>query len=156
MKNDITSVINAVALSKNVIKNIKENLFWAFFYNMICIPLAAGVFISLLNWALNPMIGAGAMSLSSLFVVGNALRLNLFKPLYLANNQKVIKLKGMMCHHCEKRVENALKKLPFILTAVADYKKGEVVITVDGTLDESIIKDCINNEKYKFIKIKEK
>ncbi len=156
MKNDLTSIINAVALSKNVIKNIKENLFWAFFYNMICIPLAAGVFISLLNWALNPMIGAGAMSLSSLFVVGNALRLNFFKPIYLENNQKVIKLKGMMCNHCEKRVENALKKLPFILTAVADYKKGQVVITVDGILDESIIKDCINNEKYKFIKIKEK
>ncbi len=156
MKNDLVSTANAISLSKSVIKNIKQNLFWAFFYNMICIPLAAGVFIRLFNLTLNPMIGAGAMSISSLFVVGNALRLNLFKPKRLSSNEITVKLKGMMCNHCEKRVENALKKLPFILTAVADYKKGNVSITFDGEFDANKIKQTINSEHYKFIKIKEK
>ena len=155
MKNDLTSVVNAIALSKNVMKNIKQNLFWAFFYNMICIPLAAGVFTSLFNWTLNPMIGAAAMSLSSIFVVSNALRLNFFKPKQINKNKKIIKLKGMMCNHCEKRVENALKNLPFIISAVADYKKGIVTVGFDGEFNQKLIKETIKKENYKFIKIKE-
>ena len=156
MKNDLISIVNAITLSKNVITNIKQNLFWAFFYNMICIPLAGGAFIPLLGLTLSPMIGAGAMSISSLFVVGNALRLNLFKPKRLRENEITVKLKGMMCNHCEKRVENALKRLPFILSATADYKKGIVEITYDGEFDDKQIKQAINSEHYKFIKIKEK
>ncbi len=155
MKNDLISTANAISLSKKVMTNIKQNLFWAFFYNMICIPLAAGVFIPLFNWTLNPMIGAGAMSLSSLFVVANALRLNLFKPKKLSVNEITVKIKGMMCNHCEKRVETALKKLPFVLTATAYYKKGIVNIIFDGEFDENKIKQTINSEHYKFIKIKE-
>ena len=154
MKNDLFSSVNAISLSKKVITNIKQNLFWAFFYNMICIPLAGGVFIPF-GITLNPMIGAGAMSISSLFVVGNALRLNLFKAKHLSTNERIVKLKGMMCNHCEKRVESALKKLPFILSATADYKKGIVTITFDGEFDENKIKQTINSEHYKFIKIKE-
>ncbi len=154
MKNDLVSIVDAISLSKKVITNIKQNLFWAFFYNMICIPLAGGAFIPF-GITLSPMIGAGAMSISSLFVVGNALRLNLFKPNQLSTNQKIVKLKGMMCNHCEKRVENALKKVPFILSATADYKKGIVTITIDGEFDDKQIKQTINSEHYKFIKIKE-
>lgn len=155
MKNNLLSAVNAIILSKKTIKNIKENLFWAFIYNAICIPLACGVFIPL-NITLNPMIGAAAMSLSSVCVVSNALRLNFFKEKALkTDNLLFIKVKGMMCGHCEKRVENALKKLPFVLSADANYKKGIVVLTFDKEYDLKKIKDCIKNENYKFIKLKE-
>lgn len=162
MKSDLLDAVTAVQLSHATIKNIKQNLFWAFFYNVCGIPLAAGVFYSVLGWKLNPMFAAAAMSFSSAFVVGNALRLKLFKPthqeLYAAKAaesikekdtipnkeeitmKKVLKIEGMMCNHCTGRVDKALNEMDGVSATVSlEDKCAEVELTKDVS-DEDLVK----------------
>lgn len=161
MKSDLLDAVTAVQLSHATIKNIKQNLFWAFFYNVCGIPLAAGVFYSVLGWKLNPMFAAAAMSFSSAFVVGNALRLKLFKPthqeLYAAKAaesikekdtipnkeeitmKKVLKIEGMMCNHCTGRVDKALNEMDGVSATVSlEGKCAEVTLTKDVSDDELV------------------
>lgn len=163
MKSDLLDSVAAVQLSKAVIRNIKQNLFWAFFYNAIGIPLAAGVFFTSFGLKLNPMFGAAAMSLSSFFVVSNALRLKLFQPSFQREaaplssedaavttiktiekeNQtmtKVMKIEGMMCTHCSGRVEKALNGLEGV-SAVVNLEEKSAVITLTAPVsDETLVK----------------
>ncbi len=157
MKSSITDVVSAIKISRATLKNIRENLFWAFLYNSLGIPLAAGVFISVFGWKMTPMFGALAMSLSSFCVVSNALRLNLVKlpKVSAVENglQKTVYIKGMMCEHCENRVQQVLLSVSGIVSAKADYKKGIAIIVTDGNVDEDKIINVVNAEDYKVKKI---
>ncbi len=171
MKNRLSDVPAAIRLSRTTLRNIHENLFWAFIYNTIGIPLAAGVFIPMFGWKLNPMFGAAAMSLSSFCVVSNALRLNLFK-LYSTKRDKkrrqkkrkvtagteplryTMKVKGMMCEHCEARVKKALETLPQVECAIPDHKTGLVEVTLKETVNVKILKKTVEAEDYKVLTIK--
>lgn len=163
----LTDVVNAIKISRATLKNIKENLFWAFFYNCLGIPLAAGVFISSLHLQMSPMFGAAAMSMSSVFVVTNALRLNLFK---LKNDfpneipkeetpeekeetcmEKTVKIDGMMCGHCENRVKIRLEKFPQVDSADVSCAKGTAVIHLNAELPDEEIKTAVEEEGYGFI-----
>jgi Cu2+-exporting ATPase len=147
MKSDLSDVPAAIGFSRKTMQNIRQNLFWAFFYNTLGIPLAAGVWIPIFGWQLNPMFGALAMSLSSFCVVSNALRLNLVKlgdekkiRSAAENEADIIRVKGMMCEHCERAVKETLEALPFISTAYPDYKNGTVRLEACGTVDMKLIK----------------
>lgn len=175
MKSRLIDVPAAIRLSRATLRNIHENLFWAFFYNVIGIPLAAGVWIPLFGWTLNPMFGAFAMSLSSFCVVSNALRLNLFK-MYKDTGSKsdreskgsvteeekhgdeehirTLKIKGMMCGHCEATVKKALEALPQINEAKVSYKDKTAVITLNSLLDNSKMIKAVEEQGYKVLKIK--
>ena len=170
MKSRLTDVPAAIRLSRATLRNIHENLFWAFIYNVIGIPLAAGVFIPFLGWQLNPMFGAAAMSLSSFCVVTNALRLNLFKlyrakPIKKETNKqkspiiqskkeqqdmkKTLKIEGMMCGHCEARVKKALEALESVSSAEVSHKTGTAVVTLNAeTADETLI-NAVQAQDYK-------
>lgn len=166
MNSRLSDVPAAIRLSRETLKNIKENLFWAFFYNMICIPLAAGVLIRPLGLQLNPMIAAAAMSLSSFTVVTNALRLNLFKPhdaskdkkkenLYKNGKEpmimeKTMKIDGMMCPHCEARVKKCLEELAFVDSAVVSHTAGTAVVT-GAELDEAAMKAAVTAAGYEVL-----
>ena len=170
MKSRLTDVSAAIRLSRAVIRNIKQNLFWAFIYNIIGIPLAAGAYAHLFGWTLDPMYGAAAMSLSSFFVVTNALRHNLInihdpkhdKPLKEpvgqldmtsgepSGERKTIRIKGMMCPHCEARVKSALEELPFVEEAVPSHEAGNAVVTLSGELSEKEVKAAIEKAGYKY------
>lgn len=172
MKSDLLDAVTAVKLSKAVIKNIKENLFWAFFYNSVGIPLAAGVFYSALGWSLSPMFGAAAMSLSSVCVVTNALRLKFFKVEHgkktvkddntnntrviddKANNKKQIVIKGMTCSHCTAAVEKALKEVEGVEVEKVDLDSKSAYIALDKPVEDKILKEVIKNAGYKVVKIK--
>ncbi len=153
----LSDVVAAIKLSKRTIRIIRENLFWAFFYNVIGIPLAAGAFISLLGWEMNPMFGAAAMSLSSFCVVSNALRLNFIN--IKANKskkenikmQKLIKIEGMMCPHCEARVKSLLEGLAEVESAEVSHKNGIAAITLNAKIDDSTIKELIEANGYKVV-----
>ena len=163
----LTDVSAAVRLGRQVLKNIHENLFWAFFYNALGIPLAAGVFISAFGWKLNPMFGAAAMSLSSFCVVSNALRLNLFnihstkrdkkikhknkKTKEIKPMQKTVKIEGMMCPHCEARVKKILEALPEIDEAVTSHTEGTAVLTLNAEISDDALRSVIEADGYKFI-----
>lgn len=168
MKSDLCDAVTAVKLSHAVIKNIKENLFWAFFYNVIGIPVAAGVLFIPLGIKLNPMLGAAAMSLSSVFVVSNALRLRFFKPVFASENtgnqhineekkedntmKKVITIEGMMCGHCTGRVEKALNAVDGINASVSlDDKKAYVTLSKDISDEE--LKNIVEKEGYTVISV---
>lgn len=167
MKSVLTDVSAAIRLSKLTIRNIHENLFWAFIYNIIGIPLATGIFINIFGWGLNPMFGAAAMSLSSFCVVSNALRLNLYditKPRFLKKikktkikeskekiMEKTFKVEGMMCPHCEARVKASLENLSEVETVVASSENGTVTITLKDEIDDKKIKEIIENAGYKYI-----
>ena len=166
MKSSLLDVPAAIRLSRSTLRNIHENLFWAFFYNTIGIPLAAGCFVGL-GLTLNPMFGAAAMSLSSFCVVTNALRLNLCK-LYdgshdrkrsqkARNGQddmvKTIHIEGMMCHHCEAAVQKALEAVDGVTSAQADHEKGIAVVTLSKKVDAAALKKAVRTEGYKFISI---
>jgi len=158
VKDSIAGVLSAVKLSKKVLKNIYENLFWALFYNVICIPLAAGVWININGMKLNPMIGAAAMSISSLFVVTNALRLNKVK---LTNNkeekkettrmEKTFKVEGMMCTHCSGRVKGALEQLGGVTEANVSHETGTATVKLSKDIPDSEIISTIEEAGYKVI-----
>ena len=174
MKSRLSDVPAAVRLSRATLKNIHENLFWAFFYNVIGIPLAAGVWIPIFGWTLNPMFGAFAMSLSSFCVVSNALRLNLFKvkdakkdkklknevsvsELSLTQTEgetKTLKIKGMMCGHCEARVKQALESLEGVEEAKVSHEAGTAVVILSAPVDEKLMKQNVEKEGYKVLSIK--
>lgn len=173
VKNDLLDVVTAIDLSKKVINNIKMNLFWAFFYNTIGIPVAAGVFYLNFGLKLNPMIGAAAMSLSSVCVVTNALRLRGFKNKYSSaktqnkntdteiENQKeertmkmkTIKIEGMQCNHCKMSVEKALKKIDGIENIEVDLDKKQAIIKTSKEVENIQIKSAIEEEGFKVIEI---
>lgn len=157
MKSDLLDAVAAVQLSKAVIKNIKENLFWAFFYNAIGIPLAAGVFYSVLGWKLNPMFGAAAMSLSSVCVVSNALRLKMFKPKYIKQTggnimKKTITIEGMTCNHCTGRVQKALSALDGVEASV-DLETKSAFVTSSKEISDEILKKAVVDAGYEVISI---
>lgn len=152
MKNDLMDVVSSIELSHAVIKNIKENLFWAFFYNVIGIPIAAGIFYPIFGWLLDPMFGAAAMSLSSVFVVSNALRLRFFKPKHIQETKedkemKTMNIEGMMCAHCQAHVEKALNEIDGV-KATVDLKNNCAHIELTKDVDESILKKAVEDAGY--------
>ncbi len=170
MNSRLADVPAAIRLSRATLRNIHENLFWAFIYNTLGIPLAAGVFISLLGWQLNPMFAAAAMSLSSFCVVTNALRLNLFNirqcRVRKSGNaktdiqvtreevdtmEKTIKIEGMMCHHCEMHVQNALEAIDGVSKAEASHEKGEAKVTLTKDVDNETLKKAVEAQEYKVL-----
>ena len=179
MKSRLSDVPAAIRLSRAALRNIHENLFWAFIYNVIGIPLAAGVWIPLFGWKLNPMFGAAAMSLSSFCVVTNALRLNLFK-LHNAgrdhkrkdaiavdiisdnsNNKKeednkmtkTIHIEGMMCGHCEAHVKKALEAIDGVAEAQASHEKGTAVVTLAADVADDVLTKAVEEQDYKVISV---
>ena len=160
LKGNLTGVATALELSRAVIKNIKENLFWAFFYNVLGIPLAAGVLYGPLGWKLNPMVAAAAMSFSSVCVVSNALRLRFFKPTEIKTKQtkgenrmrKTLIIEGMVCGHCAARVERALNALPGVEARVNLGKKMAVVESATA-LDEEALKKVVQDAGYEVVSI---
>ncbi len=160
VNNKLSDVVKALKLSQATMRNIKQNLFWAFCYNSVGIPLATGIFIPLLGFGLSPMFGAAAMSLSSFCVVTNALRLNLIKFNKKIDNkkennamQKTIKIEGMMCPHCEARVKRVLEALPEITLAEVSFKLGTAVITLTSDVSDERLKSLIEEQDYKAISI---
>jgi len=163
MNSHLTDVPAAIRLSRATLRNIHENLFWAFIYNIIGIPLAAGVFIPLLGWQLNPMFGAAAMSLSSFCVVSNALRLNLFDPHSARKDhkikfakepktmQKTLKIEGMMCTHCSGRVKKALEELPGVVSAEVSHESGTAVVTTSAPVDDATLKKAVEDQGYQVV-----
>lgn len=164
MRSALDGVPQAIRLSKAVLRNIKENLFWAFFYNAVGIPLAAGVFYNLMGWRMSPMLGALAMSLSSFCVVTNALRLNLFKVTSakhfvkhgrtrhdcIADEQSlVLNVEGMMCEHCEARVKKALEGIDGIASAAPDFNTGRVEVAATKRIKQAKLKKAIEKAGYK-------
>ena len=151
VKNSLRDVVTAIRLSRKTIRNIHENLFWAFIYNVIGIPLAAGCFYPIFGWTLNATFAAFAMSLSSFCVVTNALRLNFFKTQEIKMaNTRTLKVEGMMCSHCEAHVKQALEALPGILQATADHKKNIVEIEYSEMPSDADIDAAISKAGYKF------
>ena len=160
MKSRLSDVPAAIRLSRATLRNIHQNLFWAFFYNAVGIPLAAGAFITILSWELTPMFGAAAMSFSSVAVVLNALRLNLFKYKGTKSNEKEIKvmtktmkIEGMMCPHCEARVKSTLEGLPFVASADVSHKTGEAKVTLTEVVEDSALADAVTAQGYKVVSI---
>lgn len=179
MKSKLADVPAAIRLSRGVLRNIHENLFWAFFYNTIGIPLAAGLLIPVLGWKLNPMFGAAAMSLSSFCVVTNALRLNLLNIrstkkdkkkknaidvslININNNEKkevnemtkTMNIKGMMCGHCEAAVKKALETLPEVASAEVSHEKGTAVVTLEKEIADDVLKKTVEDKDYEVVEIK--
>ncbi len=168
MNSRLSDVPAAVRLSRATLRNIRENLFWAFFYNVIGIPLAAGAWIALLGWKMNPMFGAAAMSMSSFCVVSNALRLNFFDPRSAKKDKKVrpvglddlklrteektmvktLKIEGMMCGHCEARVKKALLAVPGVAEAAVSHEKGTAVVTLSGDVADAVLKKAVEDQDY--------
>ena len=177
MKSRLSDVPAAIRLSRSTLRNIHQNLFWAFFYNIIGIPLAAGVWIPIFGWQLNPMFGAAAMSLSSFCVVTNALRLNLvnirdatkdkvLKNRYIVNEEtnmdiekenkemtKTMKIEGMMCGHCEARVKKVLEALGQVDEAVVSHEAGTAVLTLNAEISNEELKKVIEDQDYKVLDI---
>ena len=172
MKSSLMDVPAAIRLSRQVLRNIHQNLFWAFFYNTIGIPLAAGVWYTLLGWKLNPMFGAAAMSLSSFCVVTNALRLNFAdirgrkgkhggsadgtgnynseknRKEVKENMEKTMKITGMMCGHCEARVKKCLEALTEVDEAVVSHEKGTAVVRLNGDISDEVLKKAVEEQDY--------
>ena len=181
MKSDLRDAVTAIELSRATIRNIKENLFWAFFYNACGIPLAAGVFYSALQWKLNPMFAAAAMSFSSAFVVGNALRLRFFRPSLEKQNcktgacpvtiqpveteqpeqkkeefqmKKVVKIDGMMCSHCTGRVSQALNAMEGVEAEVSLEDKCAYV-TLHAPVSDAALTQTVTDAGYTVVSIEE-
>ena len=168
MKSRLSDVPAAIRLSRATLRNIHENLFWAFFYNVIGIPLAAGVWIPVLGWQLNPMFGAAAMSLSSFCVVSNALRLNWFKMYDAGRDKKIknnhknkeettmtktMKIEGMMCGHCEARVKKVLEALPEVEAAEVSHEAGTAVVTLSAEVSDDVLRKAVEDQDYKVLEI---
>ncbi len=158
-KNSLSDVATAIRLSRAALRNIKQNLFWAFFYNALGIPLAAGAWIWLLGWKMNAMFGAAAMSLSSFCVVTNALRLNFFRAKKSRdagkekNMKKTIKIEGLMCGHCDARVKKALEAVPGVASANADHEKGQAVVELSADVADDALKAAVEAQDYKVLGI---
>ena len=163
MKSRLSDVPAAIRLSRATLRNIHENLFWAFFYNVIGIPLAAGVWIPLFGWTLNPMFGAAAMSLSSFCVVSNALRLNLFKLHDAGKDKKInrhskhkeettmvktMKIEGMMCGHCEAAVKKALEAIDGVASAEVSHTAGTAVVTLSKPVENAVLRKAVEDKDY--------
>jgi Cu2+-exporting ATPase len=180
MNSSLTQVVSAIKLSRKTLRNIHQNLFWAFFYNVIGIPLAAGVWIPIFGWQLSPMFAAAAMSLSSVCVVTNALRLNWAKigseypksAIHASDGnddkeiikdksnkeenetmKKTIMIEGMMCGHCEARVKKVLEELPQVDSADVSYQEKKAVITLNSQVDDQELKEIIEKQDYKVVEI---
>ena len=178
MKSRLSDVPAAIRLSRATLKNIHENLFWAFIYNIIGIPLAAGAWYMLLGWKLNPMFGAAAMSLSSFCVVTNALRLNLFKMHDASKDQKIknsvvleeiqvqnitkqeektmkktMKIEGMMCGHCEAAVKKALESLEGVEEAIVSHEEGTAVVSMTNEVSDDVLTQTVEDKDYKVTEI---
>ena len=169
MKSSLKDAAAAIRLSRATIQNIHQNLFWAFFYNIIGIPLAAGVWIPIFGWELNPMFGAAAMSLSSFCVVSNALRLNFCKvhdaskdktitnkeksAKEKTNMTKTMKINGMMCGHCEARVKKVLEALPQVEEAVVSHEAGTAVLTLVEEISNDELKKVIEDQDYEVLSV---
>lgn len=157
LKNDLLDVVTSIKLSKNVINNIKMNLFWAFFYNTIGIPLAAGLFYPILGWKLSPMFGALAMSLSSLCVVANALRIKKFKINYrneeIKLNTKIIMIEGMSCNHCTSTIEKVLSSIDGIVNVNVDLNKKCATIKYNNDINDEILINLITDKGFKVLEI---
>ena len=173
MNSKLTDVAAAIRLSKATLRNIRENLFWAFIYNVIGIPLAAGVWIPVFGWTLSPMFGAAAMSLSSFCVVSNALRLNLFKPYKHKSNkkaepvdltdlqiiketenksmEKTVKINGMMCPRCEAHVKKALEAIPGVEAAAPSHTENNAVLTLSSDVPDDALKAAVEEACYDYI-----
>lgn len=168
MKSRLSDVPAAIRLSRATLRNIHENLFWAFIYNVIGIPLAAGVFISLLGWQLNPMFGAAAMSLSSFCVVTNALRLNFFNIYNPKKDRKIrrkskqnvkelkimektLKIEGMMCPHCEATVKTCLEQISGVESAQVSHQSGTAVVSLSSDVADDILKKAVEDKGYKVV-----
>ena len=163
MKSRLSDVPAAIRLSRATLRNIRENLFWAFAYNVCGIPLAAGVFISAFGWKLNPMFGAAAMSLSSFCVVSNALRLNWFDIRSTSKDKsmkskpktkeqktmtKTMKIEGMMCPHCEARVKKALEAIDGVTEAVPSHESNTAVVTLSKDVANEVLKAAVEAQDY--------
>ena len=171
MNSRLTDVSAAIRLSRATLRNIHQNLFWAFAYNALGIPLAAGLFIGLLGWRLNPMFGAAAMSLSSFCVVSNALRLNLLRPhdarwdrcsksvelpeidLPETRQQLILHIEGMMCGHCEAMVRRVLEAVEGVAGAVVSHTEGTAVVTLEGPVKPDILRNAVEAEDYTVLRI---
>ena len=173
MKSRLSDVPAAIRLSRATLRNIHQNLFWAFIYNVIGIPLAAGVFIPIFGWTLNPMFGAAAMSLSSFCVVSNALRLNFVRlrgregdralrpapevrTVSAARAPRVrmkLTIDGMMCEHCEARVQKALESIPGVISAQADHRAGQATLQAEGAIDEALLRQAVEAEDYQVLEV---
>ena len=165
MKSRLKDVPAAIRLSRATLRNIHENLFWAFFYNVVGIPLAAGLWYPVFGWKLNPMFGAAAMSLSSFCVVTNALRLNLFRVHDAGRDKKIkgkkmeltmektLKIEGMMCGHCEARVKKCLEALPQVTEAAVSHETGTAVVTLSGQVENDVLKKAVEDQDYKVLGI---
>jgi len=176
MKSRLSDVPAAIRLSRAALRNIHENLFWAFFYNAVGIPLAAGLWYPVFGWKLNPMFGAAAMSLSSFCVVTNALRLNWFdmhspkKDKKVKNAasitqeegaenkeekkmQKTMKIEGMMCGHCEARVKKALEALAQVESAEVSHENGTAVVTLSADVADEVLKKAVEDQDYPVLSI---
>ena len=169
MNSSIRDAAAAIRLSRATLRNIKQNLFWAFIYNIIGIPLAAGMWIPVFGWTLSPMFGAAAMSLSSFCVVSNALRLNLLdvhnpnrdKKIKAKNKptqeeksmEKTLKIEGMMCGHCEATVKKALEAVEGVEAAVVSHEKGTAVVTLTKEIDADVFRKIIEDKDFTFIGI---
>ncbi|MGN0997806.1 MAG: heavy metal translocating P-type ATPase [Candidatus Ventricola sp.] len=167
MHSRLSDVPAAIRLSRATLRNIHENLFWAFFYNVIGIPLAAGVWIPLFGLTLSPMFGAAAMSLSSFCVVTNALRLNLFKlhdagkdrPIHPKRHKeakpmtRTMKIEGMMCGHCEARVKKTLEALDGVTEAAVSHENGTAVVTLAAPVDDAVLRQAVEAQDYKVLGI---
>ncbi len=177
MKSRLSDVPAAIRLSRATLRNIKQNLFWAFIYNINGIPLAAGVWIPIFGWKLSPMFGAAAMSLSSFCVVSNALRLNLFKIRSAKHDRKIkptdhfeitttqdkeneemfgknkitLKIEGMMCGHCEARVKQTLEAVEGVAKADVSHEKGTAIVTLNGDVDTNVLKEAVEAQGYKVV-----
>ncbi len=167
MKSRLSDVPAAVRLSRATLKNIHENLFWAFFYNVVGIPLAAGLWIPFFGWKLNPMFGAAAMSLSSFCVVSNALRLNFFdmrnaekdkkykaKITMREENktmEKTLKIEGMMCEHCEARVKKCLEAVAGVESAAVSHVSGTAVVTLSQDVADEVLRKAVEDQDYKVV-----
>ncbi|MBR2562363.1 MAG: heavy metal translocating P-type ATPase [Eubacterium sp.] len=180
VKSSLADAAAAIRLSRATLRNIHQNLFWAFFYNVICIPLAAGAYYHAFGLTLNPMIGAAAMSLSSFCVVTNALRLNLFRPYDNSHDRplrkknqrseletkkkeedrkedrmmtKTLEVKGMMCVHCEARVKKALEALEQVDTAEVSHEKGTAVVTLNSDVADDVLKKAVEDQDYEVVSV---
>ena len=176
VKSRLSDVPAAIRLSRGTLRNIHENLFWAFFYNVIGIPLAAGIWIPIFGWKLNPMFGAAAMSLSSFCVVTNALRLNLLNikdsrkdkkirrkaaapagavvaAAEINTETKTMKIEGMMCGHCEAAVKKALEALDGVASAEVSHEKGTAVVTLEKDVDNAVLTKAVEDKDYKVVSV---